>query len=436
MNLGAQSADPQSAPTSDQLKALEQKVQQLDEEVKAAQLKTAEEEKTGAHVTADGGGFAFRSNDDQFVFRLGADLQIDSRAFYGTALTTLPDTILLRRARPVFSATVYKDFYFYLRPDFGQGSVVLYDAYLQYNHFKKFKVRAGKFKSPVGLERLQEDDNTTFVERGLPTLLVPSRDIGFQVGGDIIDRRVTYAVGVFNGVPDNGLSDVAASDHRDYAARLLLTPFAPDEEKIFRGLGLGIAATSGSVDGITLPSYKTFGQNSFISFASGVASDGHRDRLAPQAYYYLGPFGLLAEYGVNEEGFQKGTVRHDIGIRSWQVAASYILTGEHKVFGNLQPRRNFDPSNHGWGAVELAVRTGEFSVDHGLYNYGFATQSTSARLAKEWVGGVNWYLNRMVRISADYAVTSFEGGAPLGNRPTERALITRFQLNFQNFAQQ
>ena len=270
-------------------------------------------------------------------------LQVEIARSTVTALTTLPDTILLRRARPVFSATLYKDFYFYLRPDFGQGTTVIYDAYMQYNHFKKFKVRAGKFKSPVGLERLQEDDNTTFVERGFPTLLVPSRDIGFQVGGDIIDRRVTYAVGVFNGVPDNGLSDAAVSDHRDYAARLFLTPFQPDEKNILRGLGLGIGASSGSVDGIALPSYKSFGQNSFITFASGVASDGHRDRLAPQAYYYLGPFGLLAEYGVNEEGFQKGAVRHDIALRAWQTEVSYILTGEHKVFGNLIPRRNFDP---------------------------------------------------------------------------------------------
>jgi phosphate-selective porin OprO and OprP len=442
MNMGAQSAaaqsqsaDAQSQSTADQIKALEQKVDQLDQEVKAAQQKEAEDAKTGAHITADADGFAFRSNDGQFWFKIGADLQVDNRAFYGTALTTLPDTILLRRARPVFSATLYKDFYFYFRPDFGQGSVVIYDAYLQYNHFKKFKVRAGKFKSPIGLERLQEDDNTTFVERGFPTLLVPSRDIGFQVGGDIIDQRVNYAVGVFNGVPDNSLSDAAVSDHRDYAARLFLTPFAPDDKNILRGLAFGVGASSGSVDGLTLPSYKSFGQNSFITFASGVTSDGHRDRLAPQGYYYLGPFGLYSEYGVNEEDFQKGVVRHELALRAWQVAASYILTGERKVFGNLAPRRNFDPSNHGWGAVELAVRTGEFSVDHGLYNYGFATESTSARIAKEWVGGVNWYLNRMVRISADYAVTSFEGGAPVGNRPTEQALITRFQLNFANFPQ-
>ena len=51
----------------------------------------------------------------------------------------------------------------------------------------------------------------------------PSRDIGYQISGDIVKRRAGYAVGVFNGVPDNGLSDASASDHRDYAGRVFLT---------------------------------------------------------------------------------------------------------------------------------------------------------------------------------------------------------------------
>ena len=349
----------------------------------------------------------------------------------GSANPALPDTILLRRVRPTLSGTVFKYVDYFFRPDFGQGSTIIYDAYAQINYFSKFQLRAGKFKPPVGMERLQSDDDTTFVERGLPTLLVPSRDIGFQLGGDIVRRRVNYSVGVFNGVPDNGLSDAALSDHRDYAARIFLTPFQPDKENILRGLGFGVGASSGSVDGIALPSYKTFGQNSFVTFASGVASDGHRTRLSPQAYYYLGGFGLLSEYAVDHEAFQKGTLRRDLALRSWQVQASYVLTGDRKGFGTLVPRKNFDPHNGGWGAIELAARVGDFSIDPGLYNYGFATAATSARRAHEWVGGVNWYLNRMMRLSENYGYTTFEGGAALGNRPTEKTLITRIQFNFQ-----
>jgi len=437
-HMRAQAPDPQ---TQDQkIQELEKKVEELDQRVRVSDRTreleaeaAADKSRSGATVGAEPTGITIRSNDQNFLLKIGLDIQVDNRTFPGESSVPLTDQILIRRARPALSGTVYKYIDFYLRPDFGQGSTVLYEAYVQLNYFSRANLRVGKFKPPVGLERLQSDDDTSFVERGFPTLLVPSRDIGYQISGDVVKRRVSYTVGVFNGVPDNGLSDASVSDHRDYAARIFLTPFLPNTNHPLSGLGFGIGASSGNNDNIPLPSYKTFGQNTFFSFASGVTSMGHRTRLAPQAYYYNGPFGLFAEYTVSEEGLQKGTVRRDIAFRAWQVQASYLLTGDKKGFTTLSPRKNFDPKNHGWGAVELAVRTGDFSVERGFFNYGFGTVATSPRSAREWVGGVNWYLNRAVRISLDYGYTKFGGGAPAalgGNRPIERALLQRFQINF------
>lgn len=434
----AQTPDPQ---TQDQkIQELEKKVEDLDQRVKVAgrtrELEAeaaADKARSGATVGAEPTGITIRSNDQNFLLRIGIDMQVDNRTFPGESSVPLTDQVLIRRARPALSGTVYKYVDFYFRPDFGQGTTVLYEAYMQLNYFSQANLRVGKFKPPVGLERLQSDDDTSFIERGLPTLLVPSRDIGYQVSGDVVKSRASYTVGVFNGVPDNSLSDTSPSDHRDYAARIFLTPFLPDAKSPLNGLGFGIGASSGNDDGIALPSYKTFGQNTFFSFASGVTAMGHRTRLAPQAYYYNGPFGLLAEYTVAEEGLQKGTVRRDIAFRSWQVQASYLLTGDKKGFTTLTPRKNFDPKNHSWGAVELAARTGDFSVEQGFFNYGFGTVATSPRDAREWVCGVNWYLNRAVRVSADYGYTKFGGGATAalgGNRPLERAILQRFQINF------
>ena len=41
-----------------------------------------------------------------------------------------------------------------------------------------FAVTAGKFKVPVGLERLQSANDIRFVERAFPTSLLPNRDLG------------------------------------------------------------------------------------------------------------------------------------------------------------------------------------------------------------------------------------------------------------------
>ena len=425
---------PAAAQTSSE--AQDQKIQQLERKVDELDQKlqqAAETAQTAASVTADTSGFTIKSGDGNFLLKIGADLQVDNRTFLGEGSQPLLDTALLRRVRPTFSGTVYKYVDYMFRPDFGQGQTVIYDAYVELKYFDRAKVRVGKFKPPVGLERLQSDDDTNFVERGLPTLLAPSRDIGYQISGDVVMRRVAYAIGVFNGVPDNGLSDTAVSDHRDYAGRLFFTPFQPDAHSPLAGLGVGIGASAGNVDGQALPSYKSFGQNSFISFASGVTEAGHRTRLAPGAYYYLGPFGLLTEYGLTEEGLQKGAVRRDIAYRAWQVQAAFLLTGEKKGFTSPTPRKAFDPRNHGWGAVELAARVGDFSAEPGLYNYGFASAATAARRAHEWVGGVNWYLNRLFRTSLDYGHTNFGGGATAaagGNRPSEKVIVLRFQVNF------
>jgi phosphate-selective porin OprO and OprP len=424
-----------------QIQELRAKLDSLDQQLQASirHEEVVEQEaeakaKAMPSVAADNSaGLTVKSADGDFSIRFGADLQIDNRTFLGNSSDSLMDQILARRVRPTVSGTVFRYVDYYVRPDFGVGSVVLFDAYAQLNYFSRANLRVGKFKPPVGLERLQSDDDTNFIERGLPTLLVPSRDIGYQLSGDLIKHRVAYQVGVFNGVSDNSLSDGSVSDHRDYAGRIFLTPFLPEDNIFLSGLGIGIGATGGNVDGIPLPVYRTFGQNAFFTFAPAVAHSGHRTRLAPQAYYYTGPFGVLAEYTLAEEGFQKGLVRRDIAIRSWQVQTTYLLTGEKKGFGTLVPRRNFDPSNHGWGAVELAVRVSDFNMEPGIYNYGFASEATSPRRAHEWVGGVNWYLNRAVRISLDYGNTNFEGGAVAalgGNRPAERALLQRFQFNY------
>jgi phosphate-selective porin OprO/OprP len=386
--------------------------------------------KNTAVVSADAGGFAIKSSDGNYLLKIGADLQTDIRTFTGEGSSSLSDEILLRRVRPTFAGTVYKYVDYFFRPDFGQGTTAIYDAYVQLNYIPRFQVRIGKFKPPVGLERLQSDDDTTFIERGLPTLLVPSRDIGAQMGGDFVNRRLAYQVGVFNGVPDNSLSDASPSGHHSYAGRIFATPFQSGGESALSGLGFGLGAEGGSLDGITLPAYKTVGQNTFVTFNSGVVSAGHRTVLAPQGYYYVGPFGVFAEDTVSEEGFQKGSVRKTVALRAWQVAASYILTGEKKGFTGPAPRHPFDLKNHGWGAWEIAARTGNFRADQTLFTYGFADPTKSPGEAREWVAGVNWYLNRLVRISVDYGHTNFLGGAVSADRAAERVILARFQINF------
>jgi phosphate-selective porin OprO and OprP len=84
--------------------------------------------------------------------------------------------------------------------------------------------------------------------------------------------------------------------------------------------------------------------------------------------------------------------------------------------------------------LEFAVRVHELDIDEAAFAGGsssFADPSASARRCAQWAGGLNWWLNQNLRWMLDYEVTRFDGGAANGgNRPDERALLTRLFLSF------
>ena len=79
---------------------------------------------------------------------------------------------------------------------------MIYDAYVNYRYEPALQLRIGKFKTPIGLEQLVTDRDLSFNERSLVTDLVPNRDVGAQLWGDVSGGVLSYAAGIFNGVGD------------------------------------------------------------------------------------------------------------------------------------------------------------------------------------------------------------------------------------------
>ncbi len=75
-------------------------------------------------------GFSWKSADGDFVLRLRGYIQLDGR-FFSEETPAGTDTFLLRRVRPIFEGTVFKIFDFRVMPDFGQGTSVLFDGYVE-----------------------------------------------------------------------------------------------------------------------------------------------------------------------------------------------------------------------------------------------------------------------------------------------------------------
>src|SRR5205085_6549595 len=121
------------------------------------------------------------------------------------------------------------------------------------------------------------------------------------------------AIGAFNGVADGGSTDFETSDdEKDLAARVFANPFKDSNVDASRGLGFGIAGTIGNEEG-PLRSFVSAGQQTMFGYnpanvgtnTVSVVADGEHWRLAPQAYYYYGPFGIFGEYVISNQKVRK-----------------------------------------------------------------------------------------------------------------------------------
>ncbi len=431
-----------------QIEILSEKVQALENENHPRDNEDGKK-KAPPVITAGSDGFSFRSADTNYVLRLRGYGQVDARYFPSSSPGR--DTFTIRRLRAVAEGTVAKNFDFKVMADLGSGITAtttnnnfLQDAYLNIHYWPEFQVQIGKFKEPVSLEVLQSDANLLFAERGLPTQLAPNRDVGIQFQGDLFDNALSYAVGAFNGVPDGGSGDIETADNdKDIAARLFAQPFKNTKIEPLRGLGLGVGASFGNQHD-TPSSYSTLGREKFFSYRSGtgasaatanVTAAGQHVRFAPQGYYYWGPFGLFGEYDVSSQKleYSAGATHRRLraGNTSWNVAASYYLTGEHNGFTPPNPLQPLSLEGKEWGAWEVAARFGQLSVDSDAFPLFASTGS--ARGITSWGLGLNWYLNKHVKFNFDYERASFDGGSTKAGAVTaqdEQVFVARTQFSF------
>jgi phosphate-selective porin OprO/OprP len=424
--------------------SLDTRVDALDQEIKILQRlrelaadSAATAAKTRQSVTANAkDGFSLKSADGQYSLKLRGYAQADGRFFPSDDANAIPDNFFLRRARPILEATVGKYFGFRIMTDFGSGSTALLDAYWEGKFNPAFSVRAGKFKPPIGFERLQSVTDINFAERGLPTNLAPSRDVGLQVAGEATGI-FEYQVGIFNGATDLASADGDLNDSKDLAARVFVQPF---KDGALKGLGIGLSGSTGVEQGTAaatdLAGYRSASQQTFFRYrtdavvpANTVIASGRRSRLSPHAYLGLGSVGLLGEYIVNRHEVRSGATVAELTHKAWQASGSFFLTGEYAGFKSPTPKKPFDLTAGTFGAIELAARYGELDIDDDAFPV-FANPASASTKAKGLGLGVNWHLNQQIKVLVSYEHTTFEGGGATGDRGSEDFVVTRFQHAF------
>lgn len=423
-----------SQSIEERLKALEHEIQVLKRVQEVNKEISIKKDLETPVVVAGKDGFALKSREGDFTLKFKGLVQADGRYYGNDTTATGTNQYIIRRLRPSIEGTVFKHFDFKFLTDFAGSAAAVQDAFIDFKYWKAASLRAGKFKSPMSLEALQSDQNRLFVESSLVSNLVPNRDLGFDLHGDLLNERFSYDLAILNGATDGSSLDTDNHDDKDFVGRIFAVPFKDSSNDWISGLGGGLAISAGQSHGNAttsqLPSFRTSGQQTFFSYTAGVFSDGLRLRINPQAYWYKGPAGILAEWVVNKQDVRSSsTVTNKLKNYAWNVAGSYVVTGEDASYNGVIPRNNLDIKNKTWGALELVSRLNQLALDSDSFRA--ASTTASAESATAWAIGANWYLNKYLKLMTDFEQTLFnKGNAGGGDRKDENAFLTRFQLAF------
>ncbi len=412
--------------------------------------------KEAPKLSIDDKGFAITLPDKSFALRIRGLVQGDGRFFLDNDALAANDTFLVRKFRPSLEGTLFSIVDFRLLPEFA-GTVQVLDGYVDLHPWNWLRLRVGKYKAPIGLERLQGDPDRAFLEQTLVQNLSSQRDVGLQLWGDVAGGIVHYVIGAFNGAPDGTGADTDLNHAKDFQGRLFFHPLRTEALGNYGNLGIGVSAGTGHRKGrlptstaaaaTGLSPFRTAGQNTFFSYlapatdttgATTTFTNQRSTRVNPQLYYYQRWFGLLAEYLWLKQGVQKGNTTTVLTHQAAAATLSVTLGGTEGYDG-ATPDHVFDTKKGHWGALQIAARWNWLKADNDTFPV-YANPVASARSAQGFGGAVTWVPRRSLHYTVSFEQTRFKGGggtaatatapANVTDRLTENVVIGRAQLNF------
>ena len=215
------------------------------------------------------------------------------------------DRFIIRRARVTLKGSFAENFDFLFQSDFGNNAVggvagykaQITDLAITWRGYEDAQVTVGQFKTPYGYEQLLADTKTLTVERSASNdALTLSRQIGAMVSGSILEKRVTYWAGLFNG---NGVNQ----GNND------------NDQFLYVGRLNGTAVRN---ERLTLD----VGANAFTTIDTSANFNGTRNGIGFDAQVNRGPAGLYAEWFQTH--FDR-LVGPSTDARGWSLLGSWML---------------------------------------------------------------------------------------------------------------
>ena len=281
----------------------------------------------------------------------------------------------------------------------------LFDFRLDIPFYQDTTLSVGKQKEPISMERLISMVNLPMQERSaVSDALMPSRKVGMVLSGTGLERRATWAGGVFNPWLDTGESIGDTSSQ--IVGRGTLLPVLSFNENSLIHLGAGFRY-SNAKSGIQYNSEPEFNQSTNFVDTGFLFSESTMLYDLEAAWRY-GPLLIGGEYVINQVD---DPVAGDPVFTGYHVTANYVLTGEMRPYnkrsGLFRPVPVSKPvGSGGWGAVEVAARFSNLDLtDEGVTGGDMDIYSL----------GCNWWLSTATSFGINYRHVVLDDGISTGH---------------------
>lgn len=364
-----------------------------------------------------GGGYiTLATRDGDFSFNIQNQMTADGTFYDLVNANTLEKGFNIPFYRLYFFGNFLEDWEYLASVQQSLGSFNILDMYVGYKFADELNIRVGHFLSPFLYEYYAFSPAWEPVITNSPLFqFAGKRQTGGMLWGRLFDNVVQYQVGAFNGA-DGAYFDVDA--HIDAIAGITWTPFKPDRDPLFEGLGCGFSIQNGVQDYVLSAGTQynfpfgngepTLNQNfvnstglPFFTYVPTIAANGNRFKIAPQLFWF-GQFSVLAEYVRWNRALTDGTTDITETVDAFYVNTSYFLTGERYTGDGLLGYTTIEPRDESLGAWEIVAQFSQIQLGQSSLTPGFATQRQDATRLQQIMGGVNWWPNRYVRVSLDY----------------------------------
>ena len=276
-------------------------------------------------------------------------------------------------------------------------------------------VRFGHYKAPFGLEQLTSSRFITFMERSLPDVYTPGREVGVAAFNHSAGGNVTWAYGVFfDGMSESLKQIVSDNMGAQFVGRITWTPIydEPSNGRYLVHVGGGVRYVNDRNSTLTLRVRpETHEGPRFLDYL-GIPANPIQSLTVANAELAVvwGPFSIQGEGFVNSVN-TAATGRHE--IYGAYAQASFFLTGENRkyergtgIFGRVTPHSNFFllPGCKGAGALELKARWSYLDAGQLRVGAGFTPDAfpANADQLNHMAFGFNWHWNPYTRVMFDY----------------------------------